>query len=47
MNQNLSSNKTKNDDCFLNTEVEDYKNLIIRLKKISENIALLEKKMTR
>ena len=44
MNENLSSNKTKNDDCFLNTEVQDYKNLVTRLREISSKIALLEKR---
>ena len=46
MNENLSSN-SKNDDISPNIEKCDYQNLITRLKKISENISLLEKKITK
>ena len=47
MIENYPSNNSKNDDFSLNTEDCDYKNLITRLKKISENISLLEKTITR
>ena len=43
MSEELTSNKFQNDDFNLNTEDVDYKNLIIKLKDISTNIALLEK----
>ena len=43
MNENFTSNNIKNDEFSLNTKECDYKNLITRLKKISEKIALLEK----
>ncbi len=45
MNKNNNSNNFENDDFILNTKESDYKNLIIRLKDISETIALLEKKI--
>ena len=47
MNENYTSNKSKNYDFSLKTENCDYNNLVNRLKKISENISLLEKKITR
>ena len=47
MIENKPSNNSKNDDFSLNSEDFDYKNLITRLKKISENISLLEKTITR
>ena len=43
MNEELTPNNVENDDFILNTEDVDYKNLIIKLKDISTNIALLEK----
>ena len=43
MNEELTPNNVENDDFILNTEDADYKNLIIKLKDISTNIALLEK----
>ena len=47
MNENFASNNSKNDDFSPKIEDRDYKNLVNRLKKISENISLLEKKITR
>ena len=47
MNENNTSNKSKNYDFSLNTENCDYKNLVNRLIKISENISLLEKIITK
>ncbi len=44
MNENFISNKVKNVESDMETEKSDYKNLIFRLKEISETIALLEKK---
>ena len=43
MNENLNSNNIENDDYNLNTEDSDYKDLIIKLREIKSNIALLEK----
>ena len=43
MNEELTPNNVENDDFILNIEDVDYKNLIIKLKDISTNIALLEK----
>ena len=43
MNENLNSNNIKNDQCNLNNEDSDYRNLITRLKEIKITIALLEK----
>ena len=43
MSENLTSNNIENDEPNLNTEDSDYKKLIIRLKEISQTIALLEK----
>ena len=45
MNKNNNSNNLENDEFILNTKESDYKNLMIRLKDISETIALLEKKV--
>tara|TARA_B100000989_G_C19189694_1_gene323084 strand:- start:248 stop:394 length:147 start_codon:yes stop_codon:yes gene_type:complete len=42
MSEQLFSNKLENED-YLNTEDDDYKNLITRLKDISRTIVLLEK----
>ena len=43
MSENLNSNNIENDDFNLNNEDDDYKDLIIRLKEIKTNIALLKK----
>ena len=43
MNENFSSSNNINDEYVMNTDDRDYKNLITRLKEISETIALLEK----
>ena len=44
MNEEFTPNDLENDEFILNTEEGDYKNLMIRLKDISETISLLEKK---
>ena len=43
MIENLKSNNIENDEFNLNTEDSDYQDLIIRLREIKSNIALLEK----
>ncbi len=43
MKENLSSNNIDNDEFNLNTEENDYENLIVRLQEIKKTIALLEK----
>ena len=43
MNEEFTPYDVENDEFILNTEEVDYKNLMIRLKGISETIALLEK----
>ena len=43
MSENLNSNDIENDECNLNNEDIDYKDLITRLREIKSNIALLEK----
>ena len=43
MNEEFTPYDVENDEFILNTEEVDYKNLMIRLKDISETIALLEK----
>ena len=43
MSGNLNSNYFENDEFNPNTEDDDYKDLIIRLKEIKSSIALLEK----
>ena len=43
MSENFNSNNIENDDCKLNKEDSDYKDLITRLREIKSNIALLEK----
>ena len=43
MNEKFSSNYIENDEFTLNAEETDYKNLITRLKGISDTITLLEK----
>ena len=44
MNQEFTPYNAENDDFLLNTEEEDYKNLMIKLKNISKSISLIEKK---
>ena len=44
MNEELTPYNVKSDDFLLNTEEEDYKNLMIKLKNISKSISLIEKK---
>ena len=43
MSENLNSTNIENDELNLKNEDSDYKDLIIRLKDIKSNIALLEK----
>ena len=43
MSGNLNSNNFEKDDCNMNTEDSDYKDLIAKLKEIKSTIALLEK----
>ena len=43
MIENLNSNNIENDEFNLNNEDSDYKDLMIRLKEIKTNIALLKK----
>ena len=43
MSENLNSNNIENDEFNLKNEESDYKDLIIRLREIKSNIALLEK----
>ena len=43
MSGNLNSNNIENDEFNLNNEDSDYQDLIIRLREIKSNIALLEK----
>ncbi len=43
MSENLNSNNIENEEFNLNTEDNDYKDLITRLKEIKLNIALLKK----
>ena len=43
MNEEFTPYDVENDEFIPNTEESDYKNLMIRLKDISETIALLEK----
>ena len=44
MNEEFTPYNAESDDFRLNTEEDDYKNLMIRLKDISKSISLLEKK---
>ena len=44
MNEELTPYNVENDDFLLDTEEEDYKNLMIKLKNISKSISLIEKK---
>jgi len=43
MSENLNLNNIENDEFNLKNEESDYKDLIIRLREIKSNIALLEK----
>ena len=43
MSANLNSNNIEKDDFNVNTEDNDYKDLIVKLKEIKSIIALLEK----
>ena len=43
MSENFNSNNIENDDFKRNNEESDYKDLIIKLREIKSNIALLEK----
>ena len=43
MIENLNSNNIENDECNLNNEDSDYKDLIAKLMEIKSTIALLEK----
>ncbi len=43
MSENLNSKNNENEECNLNTEESNYKDLIIRLKDIKSTIALLQK----
>ena len=43
MNEEFTTYDVENDESIMNTKEVDYKNLIIRLKDISETLALLEK----
>ena len=44
MNEEFTPYNVEKDDFLLNTEEEDYKNLMIKLKNISKSISLIEKK---
>ena len=44
MNEEFTPYNAESDDFPLNTEEDDYKNLMIRLKDIGKTISLLEKK---
>ncbi|MDA9700478.1 hypothetical protein N9V02_01320 [Prochlorococcus sp. AH-736-L23] len=43
MSGNFNSNNVEKDEFDMNTEDSDYEYLIIKLKEIKSNIALLEK----
>ena len=43
MSGNLNSNNFEMDECNVNTEDRDYKDLITRLQEIKSTIALLKK----
>ena len=47
MNEKLISNNIENDEYEINSEENDYKNLISRLKQIRLNIDLLGKIISR
>ena len=44
MNEEFTPYNVEKNDLLLDTEEDDYKNLMIRLKDISKSISLLEKK---
>ena len=44
MNNKLSTNNIPNEDFTINSEENDYNDLITKLKEISSTISLLEKK---
>ena len=44
MNEEFTPYNVEKDDFLLDTEEDDYKNLMIRLKDISKSISLLEEK---
>ena len=44
MNEEFTPHNLESDEFILNTEEDDYKNLMIRLKDIGKTISLLEKK---
>ena len=44
MNEEFTPYDLENNDFLLNTEEDDYKNLMIRLKDIRRCISLIEKK---
>ena len=44
MNEDFTPYNAESDDFLLNTEEDDYKNLMIRLKDISKSISLIKKK---
>ena len=43
MNEEFTPYNAESEDFLLNTEEDDYKNLMIRLKDISKSISLLKK----
>ena len=43
----LNSNNIEKDDFKVNTKDSDYKDLIVKLKEIKSNIALLEKTISK
>ena len=47
MSGNLNSNNIKKDDFNEKTEDSNYEDLIVKLKEIKDNIALLEKTIFR
>ena len=47
MSEKFNPNNIENDEFNLNSEESEYKNLITRLKEISETIALVEKTIFR
>ena len=47
MSENLNSNNIEMDDFNVKTEDSIYKDLIVKLKEIKSNIALLEKTILR
>ena len=44
MNEEFTPYNVESDDFLLDTEEDDYKNLMIRLKDMSKSISLLEEK---